>query len=133
MDLIVAGVFIVVLGIIFGAYWLLVVVPEQRQSGAVRKRLKSGRARIAKADIGKDAEAIGGMGAVDAALERWTGIAEPLRETVERSGLRLTPGGLVLMSAVSALVVFVVVRVATSSTLVAVGLAAVAGAVRRPR
>jgi tight adherence protein B len=129
MDLIVAGVFIVVLGIIFGAYWLLVVVPEQRESGAVRKRLKSGRARITKAEIGKDADAIGGMGTVDAALERWTGIAEPLRATVERSGLRLTPGGLVLMSAVSALVVFVVVRVATSSTLVAAGLAALAGAV----
>ena len=100
MGLIVAGVFVVVLGIIFGAYWLLVVVPEQRESGAVRKRLKSGRARIAKADIGKSAEAIGGMGAVDAALERWTGIAEPLKAMVERSGLRLTPGGLVLMSAV---------------------------------
>jgi tight adherence protein B len=129
MDLIVAGVFVAVLGIVFGAYWLLVVVPENKESGAVRKRLKSGRARIVKAEIGKNAETIGGMGAVDAALERWTSVAEPLKAMVERSGLRLTPGGLVLMSAVSALAVFVVIRVLTSYTLVGAVLAIVAGAV----
>ena len=128
MDLLVVGVFVVVLGIIFGAYWLLVVVPEQRETGAVRKRLKGTRSRIAKADIEKSAEAIGGMGAVDALLERWTGLADPLGAMIQRSGLNLTPGGVVLMSAVSALVCFVVVRVATPYTLLALGVAMIAGA-----
>jgi tight adherence protein B len=128
MDLIVAGVFVAVLGIIFGAYWLLVVVPENKEGGAVRKRLKSGRARIVKAEIEKNAEAMGGVGAVDAALERWTGVAEPLKAVVERSGLRLTAGGLVLTSAFFACLVFVVIRVLTPFTLAALVLAVIAGA-----
>ena len=127
LDLIVAGVFIVVVGIIFGAYWLLIAVPEQRDTGAVRKRLKGTRPRIAKADIEKT-EAIGGMGAVDAVLDRWTGVAEPLGLMIQRSGLSVTPGGLILMSGVSAIVCFVVVQVATPYTLVALGVAAIAGA-----
>ena len=129
MDLLVIGVFVVVLVLVFGAYWLLVVVPEQRETGAVRKRLKGARSRIAKADIEKSAEAIGGMGAVDAVLERWTGVAGPLGGMIQRSGLRLTPGALVLMSAVSAIFFFVIVRVATPYTLVALAVAGLAAAV----
>ena len=127
MDLLVAGVFVVVLGIIFGAYWLLVVVPEQRESGAVRKRLKSGRARITKADIGKSADPLS-LDALDSALQRWKGLSDPLTAMVERSGLRLTAGALVLMSAVFALAVFVIIQVLTPYTLAGMVLAVIAGA-----
>jgi tight adherence protein B len=129
MGLIVAGVFVVVLGIIFGAYWLLVAVPEQRESGAVRKRLRSGRARIAKADIGKTVESAGAVGAVDTALERWSSVSEPLKATIERSGLQLTAGGLVLSSAFFAVLVFAVIRVLTPYTLAALVLGVIAGTI----
>jgi tight adherence protein B len=128
MGLLVAGVFVIVLGMIFGAYWLLVVVPEQREGGAVRKRLRTGRARIAKAEIQKSVESPGAVNAVDTALERWTGIAGPLKALVERSGLRLTAGGLVLTSAFFAFLVFVVIRVLTPFTLAATVFAVIAGA-----
>jgi tight adherence protein B len=129
MDLIVVGVFAAVLGIVFGAYWLLVLVPEQRDSGAVRKRLRTGRQRITKAEIGKSVESVGAVVALDDALERWTFISEPLKAVVERSGLRLTPGGLVLMSAFFAVLVFAVIQVLTPYTLAALVLGAIAGAV----
>ena len=56
MGAVVIGVFIAVLAIIFGAYWLVILRPEQQQSGAVRRRLKGTRLRVAKADIGKSDE-----------------------------------------------------------------------------
>ncbi len=127
MDLIVVGVFVAVLGIVFGAYWLLVLVPERRESGAVRKRLRTGRQRITKADIGKAVEPVGAVVALDDALERWTFISDPLKSVVERSGLRLTPGGLVLMSAFFAVLVFAVIQVLTPYTIAALVLGAIAG------
>lgn len=126
MDLVVVGVFVVVLGIVFGAYWLLIVAPEQRESGAVRKRLKGSRSRIAKADIGKNV-APGGVGALDAALQRWTSVSDPLQAMVERSALRLTVGTLVLLCAVVAVVAFVVVRILTPYTIPAMVIALIAG------
>ena len=129
MDLIVVGVFFAVLGIVFGAYWLLVLAPEQRESGAVRKRLRTGRHRIAKADIGKSVEPVGAVAALDDALDRWTFISEPLKAVVERSGLNLTPGGLVLMSAFFAVLVFAVIQVLTPYTIAALVLGAIAGAI----
>ena len=68
MELIVAAVFVAVLGIVFGAYWLLIVRPEQQESGAVRRRLRGTRPRIVKAEIGKADERLSTVGALDNAI-----------------------------------------------------------------
>jgi len=128
MGLVVVGVFIAVVGIIFGAYWLLVLVPEQRESGAVRRRLKGSRPRIAKADIGKNIEPLSAVSALDSALQRWTAVSDPLKAVVERSGLHLTVGALVLLCVFAAVVVFGVVRFLTLYTVPAAILAVLAGA-----
>src|SRR6185369_10831488 len=98
MGAVVIGVFIAVLAIIFGAYWLVILRPEQQQSGAVRRRLKGTRLRVAKADIGKSDEPLSTVGLLDTLLQRWTGLSAPLKKLLERSGLSMTVGVLVLLS-----------------------------------
>jgi tight adherence protein B len=127
LGLAVAGVFLLVLGIIVGAYWLLVVSAERRESGAVRRRLKTSRPRISKADIGKSIEPLSTVGALDTVLQRWTRVSEPLKTMLERSGLHLTVGALVLLSVFAAIVVFVALSLVSSSVLLAIVAAAAAG------
>jgi tight adherence protein B len=98
MGAVVVTVFFAVLAIVFGAYWLLIVRPEQQQSGAVRRRLRGTRVRVAKADIGKSDEPLSTVGALDAALQRWAGLSDPLKQLLERSGLPMTVGVLVLLT-----------------------------------
>ena len=68
MPIVIVGVFITVLTIVFGAYLLLVVRPEQQESGAVRRRLKGNQPRIVKAELGKAEEALSTVGPLDVAL-----------------------------------------------------------------
>jgi len=128
MGLIAAGVFFVVLGIIFGAYLLLVVRPEQQASGAVRKRLRGNRPRIAKAEIGKTDEPLSTVGVLDSVLRRWTGLSEPMQMLVDRSGLQLTVGQLVLLCGFCASVTGAIVRLVVPYMLPAIALAIIAGA-----
>jgi tight adherence protein B len=99
VSTIVAAVFVLVLVIVFGAYLLLVVRPEQRESGAVRKRLKSSRSKISKPDvreIGKTAERLSAVALLDRILRRWTGVSAPLKELIDQSGMQQSVGSLVL-------------------------------------
>ena len=98
MGAVVFIVFFAVLGIVYGAYWLLIVRPEQQQSGAVRRRLRGTRVRVAKAEIGKSDEPLSTLGTLDAALHRWSGLSAPLKQLLERSGLQMTVGVLVLLT-----------------------------------
>jgi tight adherence protein B len=129
MGLIVAGVFLSVLAIIFGAYWLVIVRPEQQQSGAVRRRLRGSRPRIAKADIGKTDDPLSRVGLLDSLLQRFTAVSAPLKRLVEQSGLPLTVGTVVLMCGFCLTVTFAVVRFVTPYTIVALVLALMAGVV----
>lgn len=127
MGLVVVGVFFGVLLIVFGAYWLVILRPEQQESGAVRRRLRGSRPRIAKADIGKTSEPLSRVGPLDAVLKRWTGVSSPLKRMVEQSELPLTVGTVVLLCGFCVSVTFAVVRFLTPYLIVAVVLAIMAG------
>ena len=98
MGVIAVAVFIAVLGIVFGAYWLLIVRPEQQQSGAVRRRLRRPGVRVAKTEIGKSDEPLSAVDLLDTVLRRWTGLSAPLKLRLERAGLQISVGALVLLS-----------------------------------
>jgi tight adherence protein B len=127
MGLVVAGVFALVLGIIFGAYFLLVMRPEQQESGALKRRLRGNRPRITKTEIGKTDEPLSTVGALDTALRRWSGISEPLQVLLERSGLKLSVGALVLLCVFCGVVVAAVVRLLTPYSLPSLVLGVMAG------
>lgn len=127
MGLVIVGVFFGVVAIIFGAYWLLIVWPEQQEGGAIRRRLRGSRPRIARADIGKADEPLSRVASLDAVLKRWTVVSSPLKQVVEQSGLPLTVGTLVLLCGFCVTVTFAVARVLSPYTIVALALAIMAG------
>ena len=129
MGIVVAGVFALVLGIVFGAYFLLVVRPEQQESGALRRRLRGNRPRITKTEIGKAEESLSTVGVLDTALRRWSGVSAPLQQLIERSGLRLSVGALVLLCVFCGVVIGSVVRLFTPYSLPALVLAIMAASV----
>ena len=129
MNVAVAAVFVLVLLIVLGAYAMLVVRPEQQQSGAVRRRLKGSRPRISKAEIGKTAERLSAVLLLDLALRRWTGVSAPLKGLIEQSGMRLTVGSLVLLCLFSATVTAAIVKLLTPYLLPALVLALIAGTI----
>src|SRR4029453_480935 len=129
MGAVVVAVFFAVLAIVYGAYWLLIVRPEQQESGAVRRRLRGTRVRGAKAEIGKSDEALSTVGALDAALQRWTGLSDPLKQLLERSGLPMTVGLLVLLTVFVAVVTTSVSLFLSPYTMPALVLGLLAGTV----
>ena len=127
MGLVVIGVFVAVLGIVLGSYWLLIVRPEQEQSGAVRRRLRKGRTQIAKAEIGKAEERLSTVDLLDTALQRWSSLSAPLKQLLERAGLQMTVGVLVLLCVFCAIVAATVGVLLSRYNVVGLVLALVAG------
>jgi tight adherence protein B len=101
--------FILVLGIVLGAYWAFVVRPEQVSERAVRARLKVQRTQNLRDTIVKARERMSGIGSLDATLARTGNALEPLSELLARSGLKMTLGTLVLASIFAALAAMAVV------------------------
>jgi tight adherence protein B len=97
-------VFFIVLSIVFGAYVLFVVRLEAESDRAVRARLKRRRPTIVSESVVKTRERLSVVGFLDAALSRSTGLISPLADLVARSGLRVTPGAVLLACVFSALV-----------------------------
>lgn len=94
--LIAAGMFIVVLAIVFGAYWIAVELPEIRAERALRERLKTGGPVPVKSRLLDRGDTLSALGPLDALLSRYRRDVEPLRLIVERSGLQMSLGALVL-------------------------------------
>jgi tight adherence protein B len=103
------------LAIVLGAYWAFVVIPEHRSARKLRLRLN--------ADVTADAPRAGGLTkraaplsalkGLDALLGRSGWLVEPLRRTVEQSGLPITIGLVVLATIFTASSVFVLIHVIT--------------------
>jgi tight adherence protein B len=93
--------FVVVGSVIFGAYWVLVAAPEVREQGSLRKRLKGGEPiRVQQvAPLLKEQEKLSSIPVLDALLNRSGYLVERLKVQLDSSGLPLTVGRFVLLSA----------------------------------
>jgi tight adherence protein B len=124
----VAATFALCLAIILGAYWAFVVIPEGRSARRLRTRLK---AEVVVEGPGADgltrrAPPLSALKGLDALLGRSGRLVEPLRRTVDQSGLSITIGLVVLATIFAASSVFLLIRLITGLTWVAsvVGIAA---------
>jgi len=114
------GVFVLVLALVYGAYWSLVLRPETEGERAVVNRLKDGRERRSgKAAKGllKARESLSSLPFLEMVLQRWSGVIAPLHVLVTRSGLRTTVGTLMLASLLTALLTIAAVVWLTGSSL----------------
>src|SRR5262245_5367238 len=97
----VIGTFIGVLGLVVGIYWFMFERGEVREQSRLRKRLRATTAPKAAKRIGfvKEDEKLSAVKSLDAALARTSGVAGPIQKLLARADMKLTVGGLFLVSA----------------------------------
>ena len=108
--------FIGIAGSIFAAYWLLVVVPEERDQAVLQRRLKgaeSARARRAS-PLFKEPERMSGIPLLNALLNRSGSFTARLNDTIGQSGLPFTVGQFLLLSGSLAFVAYLAVNAYTN-------------------
>jgi tight adherence protein B len=96
--LIPVSVFLGVLAIVVGAYWLFIVQPEQR----LVESLKPHKPKSRVGRVLKPEEKLSAVGPFDTLLRR-SAVAGPLQTLIEQSGLNLTVGTLLLATGCAAL------------------------------
>jgi tight adherence protein B len=104
--------FVLILSIVFGIYYAFVVVPENREQNALRRRIGSDPAagKGASPMLQRPTERLSSVDVVDSLLKRASGVTGPLERLVTQSGLKITVGTLLLSSAFLATVAYLVVK-----------------------
>lgn len=99
--LVAALTFAVVLAVVFGAYWFSVGQPEAREQRVLRHRLATEGRPAARTNVQllRQETALSSISAFDALLHAAGRIVHPLRAFVENSGLHLTVGTFLLLTA----------------------------------
>jgi len=121
--------FIAILALVLGTYWVFVVRLEQAEDQALQKRLKpEGAVKTAKQiRLLKPVKQLSDVGQINAVLERMGGVVGPIQRDITQAGLNISVGQLLLSSGCLALVFYLLVKLVTYSTLLGIG-AAVLGA-----
>jgi tight adherence protein B len=117
------------LAIVLGAYWAFVVIPENNSARKLRKRLRAEvPAEVPTAGrLTRRQAPLSALKGLDSLLGRTGRLLDPLRQTVEQSGLSITIGLIVLATIFASSSVFLIVRFATGRNWVAAVVAFVAG------
>lgn len=116
-QLLAAGTFIVVAAAILGAYYAFVLRDESAEQRLIRQRIRTGGAPRRTADTGggllKEAERFSAIGPLNQLLGGQGRFALHLRDVIHFSGVKVTPGQIVLGSACLALLAYVLVAMRT--------------------
>ena len=116
-----AAVFLGVLAIVLGAYWLFVVRQEEQMLGRLKPAKKKGRHLVR--EMVKPEEQMSSVGVLRHALERTPGTGK-LQLMVEQSGLKLNVGTLLLMMGSAGLGAYLIVFWLTYQPLAALAVGA---------
>jgi tight adherence protein B len=102
-----AATFILSLAIVLGVYWTFIVRPEGRTARKLQRRLKpEGPPQRTGGALTRRAPQLSALKGLDVVLSKLGRLMDPLRRTVEDSGLPITVGSVVLASTFLALVAF---------------------------
>jgi len=114
--------FLVVLGMVLGAYWGFVVKLDQSEDAALRKRLRPGPvSKAEKFDIVKPIRQLSSVAQLNTMLHRAGTIVVPLQRDIAQAGLSMTVATLLLSSGCLALATYLVVKMLTFSALLGIG------------
>jgi tight adherence protein B len=117
--------FLLILGIVLGAYYAFVVRPERGERSTLIARLAKPKVatQLLKAGaLERPVEKLSGVLAVQAVLSRAKGLSGPIERLIMQSGLQITVGTLVMASVLLGCVGYLAVKTLTHFTLL--GLAA---------
>jgi tight adherence protein B len=91
--------FIIVVALVVGIYWVMLERPETREQGELRKRLRGTTgAKAARIDFVKEVEKLSTLKAFDAVLSRTSSVTGSLQRLIAQADVKMTVGGLLLMS-----------------------------------
>jgi tight adherence protein B len=104
--------FTICFAVIYSAYWVFILRPEEQAAGVVRRRLKKDHVRqVVRSELLKQARAMSSIGAVDSLLKRARSRTERLQILIDQAGLKISVGTLVTASAtLGALAFYIVLR-----------------------
>ena len=98
---IVALTFVLILGIVLGAYYAFVVRPERGERSRLLGRLATPKVTsqlLKPGELERPADKLSDVRAVQAVLSRAKGLSGPLERLITQSGLKITVGTLVMAS-----------------------------------
>jgi tight adherence protein B len=97
--LFVVGTFVLVVGIVYGLYWLFVEREDAEHQHALRKRLKRPTAKsVITAALLKERDRLSDVGAFERVLSSLGRVTGPMQRTISQSGLKVTVSTIVLAS-----------------------------------
>jgi tight adherence protein B len=94
---ILVATFLSSLVIVVGMYWLFIEHPEARDRRTIQRRLAS-TSTLVRATILRTDDVLSTVGPLARLLRRGQTAVQPVRELLDRSGLRFTPGAVLLAS-----------------------------------
>jgi tight adherence protein B len=95
----IVGTFVLVLGITYGLYWLLVERTEAEEQSALKKRLKRPSTKgVLTAVLLKEQERLSDVGAFDRVLRSANRLTDPMQRTITQAGLNVTVSTILLAS-----------------------------------
>lgn len=116
--------FVLVVGIVYGLYWLFVDRAESEEQKALRKRLKrTPKTRIAIGALLKQPERLSDVGVLDSLLGSAGRLIDPLQRTISQSGIRVTVSSVILASGCLAGLAYIAVDRFLHLPLVGIGFA----------
>jgi tight adherence protein B len=113
--------FALVSGIIGATYYLLVLKPEAEEQSALRKRLKTGVATVkaANATLAREDSPLSTIPMVNTILGAGSKFTQPLQRRIDRSGMSMTVGALLLMCLCAAVAGYLIIETVSHLTLAA--------------
>ena len=123
--------FALVVGVIFGAYWFFVARGEAAEQTALRRRMKAGRGKDTTRDVASlviTDQPLSTIPALDKALRAASGIVEPARELINKAGVSMYVGTLLLACGVAFIGAFLLVWRLSGTAVLALPLGVLAGA-----
>src|SRR6476661_3119287 len=105
----IVGTFVLVVGIVYGLYWLLVEREDVEHQQALRKRLKRPTTKaVITAALLKEKDRLSDVGVLDALLSNMGRVTAPMQRTIAQSGLQVTVSTVLLASACVAGLTYVI-------------------------
>ena len=128
MGILVPIIFVGVLLLVLGIYWAFVLRVDQAEDAALQKRLHADRATSVPKQfrILKPTEQLSSVVQLNSLLGKFGKISAPLQRDITQAGLNITVGTILLSSGCLALAVFILVKLVTIYTTVAIAAAALA-------
>ena len=106
----IVGTFVLVVGIVYGLYWVFVEREDAGEQQALKKRLKRPSAKgVITAALLKEKDRLSDVGAFDTVLRNMGRVTGPMQRTISQSGLNVTVSTILLASACVAGLAYIVV------------------------